>query len=52
MDILFADLNYPASLWKAIGGRKKAQEVSQRTAALVDVIMGNEEDFSAALALE
>lgn len=43
------DLNYRASLWKSIGGKSKAQEVNRRLAPLVDVILGNEEDFTAAL---
>jgi 2-dehydro-3-deoxygluconokinase len=43
------DLNYRASLWKAIGGKSKAQEVNRRLAPLVDVMLGNEEDFTAAL---
>ena len=43
------DLNYRASLWKTIGGKTKAQEVNRKVAALVDVMIGNEEDFSAAL---
>jgi 2-dehydro-3-deoxygluconokinase len=43
------DLNYRESLWKAIGGKKRAQEVNRRLAPLVDVMLGNEEDFSAAL---
>ena len=43
------DLNYRASLWKSIGGKAKAQEVNRRVAALVDVMFGNEEDFTAAL---
>jgi 2-dehydro-3-deoxygluconokinase len=43
------DLNYRASLWKSIGGKAKAQEVNRRLAPLVDVILGNEEDFTAAL---
>jgi 2-dehydro-3-deoxygluconokinase len=43
------DLNYRESLWKAIGGQKRAQEVNRELAALVDVMLGNEEDFSAAL---
>ena len=43
------DLNYRASLWKSIGGRSKAQEVNRRLASLVDVMLGNEEDFTAAL---
>jgi 2-dehydro-3-deoxygluconokinase len=43
------DLNYRESLWKGVGGKKRAQEVNQRLASLVDVMLGNEEDFSAAL---
>jgi 2-dehydro-3-deoxygluconokinase len=43
------DLNYRASLWKDIGGKDKAVEVNRRIAPLVDVMIGNEEDFSAAL---
>jgi 2-dehydro-3-deoxygluconokinase len=43
------DLNYRDSLWKSIGGQKKAQEVNRKLAPLVDVMLGNEEDFSAAL---
>lgn len=46
------DLNYRPSLWKSIGGKAKAQEVNRRLAALVDVIIGNEEDFTAALGFE
>jgi 2-dehydro-3-deoxygluconokinase len=43
------DLNYRPSLWKSIGGKAKAQEVNRRLAPLVDVMLGNEEDFTAAL---
>jgi 2-dehydro-3-deoxygluconokinase len=43
------DLNYRASLWKSIGGKSKAQEVNRRLAPLVEVMLGNEEDFTAAL---
>jgi len=43
------DLNYRASLWKSIGGKAKAQETNRRLAPLVDVMLGNEEDFTAAL---
>jgi len=43
------DLNYRPSLWKSIGGQKKAQEVNRELAPLVDVMLGNEEDFTAAL---
>jgi 2-dehydro-3-deoxygluconokinase len=47
--IVSYDLNYRDSLWKAIGGQKRAQEVNRELAAFVDVMLGNEEDFSAAL---
>jgi 2-dehydro-3-deoxygluconokinase len=43
------DLNYRASLWKSIGGKTKAQEVNRKLAPYVDVMLGNEEDFTAAL---
>ncbi len=43
------DLNYRPSLWKSIGGQKKAQEVNKRIARNVDVMIGNEEDFTASL---
>jgi len=46
------DLNYRDSLWKSIGGKKRAQEVNRRIAPFVDVMLGNEEDFSAALGYE
>src|SRR5579859_3055658 len=46
------DLNYRDSLWRSIGGKKRAQEVNRRIAPLVDVMIGNEEDFSAALGYE
>jgi 2-dehydro-3-deoxygluconokinase len=46
------DLNYRDSLWRSIGGKKKAQEVNRRIAQYVDVMIGNEEDFSAALGYE
>ena len=45
------DLNYRASLWKSIGGQAKAQEVNREIAKFVDVILGNEEDFTAALGI-
>ena len=47
--VISYDLNYRASLWEAIGGKKKAQEVNRMLAPLVDVMLGNEEDFTAAL---
>ena len=50
--IVSYDLNYRASLWKSIGGKKRAQEVNRELAAYVDVMLGNEEDFTAALGFE
>jgi 2-dehydro-3-deoxygluconokinase len=50
--IVSYDLNYRASLWKSLGGKKQAQEVNRRIAPFVDVMLGNEEDFSAALGYE
>ena len=46
------DLNYRDSLWKSIGGKSRAQEVNRKLAPYVDVMLGNEEDFSAALGFE
>lgn len=43
------DLNYRPSLWNSIGGKAKAQEVNQRLAPYVDVMIGNEEDFTESL---
>jgi 2-dehydro-3-deoxygluconokinase len=50
--IVSYDLNYRASLWKSIGGKKRAQEVNRKLAPFVDVMIGNEEDFGAALGFE
>jgi 2-dehydro-3-deoxygluconokinase len=46
------DLNYRPSLWKAIGGQAKAQEVNREIARHIDVMIGNEEDFTASLGFE
>jgi 2-dehydro-3-deoxygluconokinase len=46
------DLNYRDSLWRSIGGREKAVAVNRKLAPLVDVMIGNEEDFTAALGFE
>jgi 2-dehydro-3-deoxygluconokinase len=46
------DLNYRPSLWKGIGGHSRAREVNRDLAPLVDVMLGNEEDFTAALGFE
>jgi 2-dehydro-3-deoxygluconokinase len=50
--IVSYDLNYRPSLWKSIGGQKRAQEVNRELAPFVDVMLGNEEDFTAALGFE
>jgi 2-dehydro-3-deoxygluconokinase len=47
--IVSYDLNYRPSLWKAIGGQARAQEVNRKLARYVDVMIGNEEDFTASL---
>ena len=46
------DLNYRPSLWKSIGGQRRAQEVNREIARYVDVMIGNEEDFTACLGFE
>ena len=46
------DLNYRPSLWKGIGGVERAREVNRRLATHIDVMIGNEEDFTACLGLE
>ncbi|MFZ2490776.1 MAG: sugar kinase, partial [Thermoanaerobaculia bacterium] len=50
--IVSYDLNYRPSLWKGIGGHEKAREVNRELVELVDVLFGNEEDFSVALGFE
>jgi 2-dehydro-3-deoxygluconokinase len=50
--IVSYDLNYRPSLWKGIGGQKKAREVNREIARYVDVMIGNEEDFTASLGFE
>jgi len=50
--IVSYDLNYRESLWQSIGGQAKAVSVNRELAPLVDVMIGNEEDFTAALGFE
>jgi 2-dehydro-3-deoxygluconokinase len=50
--IVSYDLNYRPSLWKSIGGQKKAREINREIARHVDVMIGNEEDFTASLGFE
>ena len=47
--IVSYDLNYRPSMWSAIGGIEKAQEINKEIAKYVDVMIGNEEDFTACL---
>ena len=50
--IVSYDLNYRPSLWNGIGGKARAQEVNRELARYVDVMIGNEEDFTASLGFE
>lgn len=47
--IVSYDLNYRPSLWQGIGGIDRARQVNRELAPLIDVMLGNEEDFTAAL---
>ena len=50
--VISYDLNYRESLWQGIGGSERAREVNRELAPLIDVMLGNEEDFTAALGFE
>jgi len=50
--VISYDLNYRPSLWKAFGGVDRAREVNREIARYVDVMIGNEEDFTACLGYE
>jgi 2-dehydro-3-deoxygluconokinase len=50
--IVSYDLNYRPSLWKSIGGQARAREVNAEIAKHVDVMIGNEEDFTACLGFQ
>ena len=50
--IISYDLNYRPSLWKSIGGQEKARGVNREIAKHVDVMIGNEEDFTASLGFD
>lgn len=50
--VISYDLNYRPSLWQSIGGQARAREINRQLASLVDVMLGNEEDFTAALGFE
>jgi 2-dehydro-3-deoxygluconokinase len=49
--IVSYDLNYRPSLWKTTGGLARAQQVNTAIASFVDVMIGNEEDFTTCLGL-
>lgn len=49
--IVSYDLNYRPSLWKSIGGLERAQQLNTVIAKCVDVMIGNEEDFTTCLGL-
>ncbi|MBU4207518.1 MAG: sugar kinase [Actinobacteria bacterium] len=46
------DLNYRPSIWRAVGGMDRAREVNRQIARHIDVMIGNEEDFTAALGFD
>ncbi len=50
--IVSYDLNYRPSLWKGFGGLEKCREINRAVARHVDVMIGNEEDFTACLGFE
>jgi 2-dehydro-3-deoxygluconokinase len=50
--IVSFDLNYRPSLWAASGGPERAAAVNAQLVAAVDVLLGNEEDLSAAFGYE
>jgi 2-dehydro-3-deoxygluconokinase len=50
--VISYDLNYRPSLWNEIGGKARAREVNRNLAPLCDVMLGNEEDFTASLGIE
>jgi Sugar kinases, ribokinase family len=43
------DLNYRPSLWRSIGGKARARTINRELVEQVDLLLGNEEDFTAAL---
>jgi 2-dehydro-3-deoxygluconokinase len=50
--IVSYDLNYRNSLWRDVGGQEKSRQVNRAIAPYIDVMLGNEEDFTAALGFE
>ena len=50
--IVSYDLNNRPSLWKGFGGIEECRRVNRQIAEYVDVMIGNEEDFTACLGFE
>jgi 2-dehydro-3-deoxygluconokinase len=50
--VISYDLNYRSSLWRSLGGAERAQAVNRELVGQADVLLGNEEDFGAALGFE
>ncbi|MBN2428116.1 MAG: sugar kinase [Deltaproteobacteria bacterium] len=50
--IISYDLNYRPSLWKGFGGLDKCRDINRKIAPYIDVMIGNEEDFTACLGFE
>ena len=50
--IVSYDLNYRGQLWKSQGGKEGARRINREIATHVDVMIGNEEDFTACLGFE
>lgn len=49
--VVSLDLNFREKLWKAAGGAHRAVEALSRIVALVDVLVGNEEDLQKGLGI-
>jgi len=50
--IVSYDLNYRPSLWNGQGGKEAARRVNRQIAPYIDVMIGNEEDYTACLGFE
>jgi 2-dehydro-3-deoxygluconokinase len=46
------DLNFRDSLWRSFGGRDRSREINRSLMPFIDVLFGNEEDFSASLGFD
>lgn len=50
--IVSYDLNYRPSLWKDHGGIEECRKINREIAKYVDIMIGNEEDYTACLGFE